>query len=106
MAILDEKYVFHIPLSKYENGRLIELEIDDILDELLSEFESFNITRIESHYKSRSYDELLITVFTSKKITWNHIHGLVFEKQWGIVPGSYAYEYNGKTLYWKYEVNN
>lgn len=67
MAILDEKYVFHIPLSKYENGRLIELEIDDILDELLSEFESFNITRIESHYKSRSYDELLITVFTSKK---------------------------------------
>ena len=70
MTVLTEKYVFHIPLYKYLDDGLVAIEIDDVLDELISEFsengfENFYMTKAKAHYKSRCFDELLITVFTS-----------------------------------------
>ena len=35
MDKLDEKYVFHIPFFKYENEKLIPLDIENIVDDLL-----------------------------------------------------------------------
>ncbi len=68
MIELDKKYVFHIPLYKYENDDLVLLEIDDVLDDLMirlgeNDFNSLYITKVESHYKSRYFDEILLTLF-------------------------------------------
>ena len=64
---MDKKYVFHIPLHKFEDGELVLLEIDDLLDDLISQLdcEGMYFTRCKSVYKSRRYDELLLTVFAS-----------------------------------------
>lgn len=72
MLILDEKYVFHIPLYKYVDNKLIVLDIEDILDNLTEQldnegYESLYITKVKSYYKSRCFDELLITLFISQK---------------------------------------
>ena len=65
---LDCRYVLHIPLSKWENGEIVPLDVDEQVTELTSRlevngFDSFYLTRVKSHYKSRIYDELLITIF-------------------------------------------
>ena len=65
---LDCRYVLHIPLSKWENGEIKSLSIDDAIAELISileveGFDSFYVTKVESYYKSRKYDELLVTIF-------------------------------------------
>ena len=65
---LDCRYVLHIPLSKWENGKLKALDVDGEIAELISlleveGFDSFYVTKVESYYKSRKYDELLITIF-------------------------------------------
>ena len=65
---LDCKYVLHIPLSMWENGKLKALDVDGQINELISclelkGFDGFYVTKVESHYKSRKYDELLITIF-------------------------------------------
>ena len=70
MIELEEKYVFHIPLYKCAGDELAEIEADGILDELVDElsqngFDSLYMTKVESIYKSRRFDELLITVFAS-----------------------------------------
>ena len=70
MIELTEKYVFHIPLYKYVDDELVAIEIDNLLDDLISDlsengFENFYMTKAKAHYKSRCFDELLITVFTS-----------------------------------------
>lgn len=70
MLELTEKYVFHIPLYKYVEDELVSIEIDDILDELISDlsengFENFYLTKAKAHYKSRCFNELLLTIFTS-----------------------------------------
>ena len=71
MIELTEKYVFHIPLYKCMDGELVLIELDDLLDELFDEFtkngfKSWYVTKVESFYKSVTYDEVLITIFTSK----------------------------------------
>lgn len=68
---LDSKYVFHIPLYKYEDNRLTPLEIDDILCELFDEFhkkgfEGMYVSKVKSRYKGRDYSELLVTLFTTE----------------------------------------
>ena len=66
MIVLEKKYVFHIPLYKYLNGNLEELDVDtdDLLVKLSeSGFDALYITKTKGYYKSRSYDELLITLF-------------------------------------------
>ena len=65
---LDCRYVLHIPLSKWENGKIKSLMVDDVIAELISlleaeGFDSFYVTKVESYYKSRKYDELLVTIF-------------------------------------------
>lgn len=69
MMILDRKYVLHIPLCRFSDGGLMPIEIDGILDDLISRLdsESFYMTKVKSCYKSRVFDELLITVFASQK---------------------------------------
>lgn len=70
MTELSEKFVLHIPLYKYVDDGLVPIEIDNLLDDLISDlsengFENFYITKVKAHYKSRCFDELLLTVFTS-----------------------------------------
>jgi len=72
MLRLDNKYVFHIPLYKYEDNKLIRLDIDGILANLMEQlnnegYESLYITEVKSYFKSRSFDELLVTLFISQK---------------------------------------
>ena len=69
MIELTEKYVLHIPLSKCEDDMVVDLNMDEILEDLISQldmkgFDSFYITKVQSHYKSRIFDEVLITIFT------------------------------------------
>lgn len=71
MIELTEKYVFHIPLYKCVDGELVLIDLDDLLDELFGEFtkngfKSWYMTKVKSFYKSVTYDEILITIFTSK----------------------------------------
>ena len=67
MKELDKKYVFHIPLYKFEDDELIKLEIDDDLDDLMAllKSDSLYITKVRSFYKSRCFDELLVSLFVS-----------------------------------------
>ena len=65
---LDCRYVLHIPLSKWENGEIVPLDMDGEIDELISHlevqgFDGFYVTKVKSYYKSRRYDELLLTIF-------------------------------------------
>lgn len=67
---LNEKYVLHIPLYKFTEKELILIEIEDILEDLISRlaengYENLYIVEAEGYYKSRRYTEKLITIFTS-----------------------------------------
>ena len=68
MLELSRKYVFHIPLYRFEDDGLVPIAIDPLLDDLIGEFarrgfEGFYFTKAKAHYKSRCFDELLLTVF-------------------------------------------
>lgn len=68
--MLEKKYVFHIPIFKYINGELVEIGIDGVLDDLIGlfaeqGFDSLYITNVKSIYKSRIFDELTLTLFSS-----------------------------------------
>ena len=68
--VLNRKYVFHIPLCKCENDELAPIDIGGLLDDLISEFsrkgfEGFYITKSKAYYKSRRFDELLLTMFAA-----------------------------------------
>ena len=70
MTVLNRKFVFHIPLYKHVSGNLVQIDIDDILEELMMEFnengfDSFYITRIDSYYKARCFEEMRITIFSN-----------------------------------------
>ncbi|WP_407422329.1 hypothetical protein [Methanobrevibacter sp.] len=70
MIELEKKYVFHIPLFRHDDGKLTEIDIDGPLDDLIARFDengfdSLYATRARSHYKSRCFDELLLTLFVS-----------------------------------------
>lgn len=70
MIRLNQKFSFHIPLYKHVSGELVSIEIDDMLEELIAEFgdngfEGLYITKINSYYKTRQFDELLITIFSN-----------------------------------------
>lgn len=111
MLILDNKYVFHIPLYKYADNKLIKLNIDDIVanlaDQLNKEgYESLYITKVKSHYKSRSFDEILITIFISQKRVSDNKQELpdkIFKKWFKqnnhiLQQESYAYEHNNSMI--------
>lgn len=67
MKELDKKYVFHIPLYRFEDDELIKLEIGDALDDLIAQLncDGLYITKVRSFYKSRCFDELLVSLFVS-----------------------------------------
>ena len=103
--ILEEKYIFHIPLFKYENDKIISIDMDNILNELICEFaekgfENLYIIKARGHYKSRSYDELLITIYTSKNENQT-LPNEIFEKWFKnnnniLKQESFGYEYNNR----------
>ena len=70
MIELGEKYVFHIPMYRYADDELVPIELDDLLDDLVLKlgydgFDSMYVTKAKSFYKSRCFDELLLTIFSS-----------------------------------------
>ena len=78
MLILKNKHVLHIPLSRFVNGELKMLDIDDLLEELFRKLEEngiegFYITHATGFYRSRKYPELLITVYSNEKETVEEI---------------------------------
>ncbi len=111
MLELDNKYVFHIPLYKYVDTSLIRLDIDSILDILVDElnkggYGSLYIIKVKSYYKSRSFDELLVTLFVSQKSVleskrelpdiifkrWFKQHNTILQQE------AYAYEHNNSMI--------
>lgn len=70
MIELNCRYVFHVPLYRCAGGKLVRIEIDALLDELIGElndggFEDFYFTEAKAHYKKRCFDEVLITIFSA-----------------------------------------
>ena len=102
MIELDKRYVFHIPLSKCCEGELVRLDLRDVLDELITHFhqhgfDSLYMSEVKSFYKSREYEELLITLFTS----CDDFPEVIFKDWFGksnsvLGQEAFAYECNGK----------
>lgn len=83
-----DKFVFHIPLYKYVNGELIAIDIDDVLNDLFDDFKnnghgSAYFTNVKSLYKSKIFDEVLITIFTSSEAISKKTPENIF-KEWFI----------------------
>lgn len=99
MTRLEKKYVLHIPLTKYVDGELFEIDLDDIFDELICDlnregFDGFYITHVESHYKSRIYDEKLITIFTCGNSVEGRFRQWFFKNNDILCQEAFAYELN------------
>lgn len=101
MQELDKRYVFHIPLFKFEDEELIELPIDDYLDDLIDQLGSngLYITKVKSYYKSRCFDELLLTLFVKSDENpedifkdWFASHNDIFKQE------SFAFECRNRML--------
>ena len=70
--ILDTKYVLHIPTHKFEDEKVTRINMKKCIGDLESRlnqsgYHSFYKTEVEGHYKSRIFDEVLITIFTSSE---------------------------------------
>lgn len=68
MKEFSRKYVFHIPLCEYSGEELVLIDIDEILEDLIGRFnengfDGLYVSKVEGHYKSRRFDELLLTLF-------------------------------------------
>ncbi len=98
--ILEEKFVLHIPLYRHVDGNLESLEIDMLLDGLIERLdcESFYISRVVSYYKSRSYDEMLITIFADDDEVgevfkrWFRLNNHILGQE------SFSYEHNDRMI--------
>lgn len=105
MTTLNNRYVLHIPTFKYvntEDKTIIGEEYIKILTDKLTEYgyTSFYITQAQGQYKTRKYDEILITVYASDNRDaklpdtifgeWFRKHNHIFEQE------SFAYEHNNK----------
>lgn len=99
MKELKQKYVLHIPNCKFQNNELVSIDIENLLDELIgllnqNGHNSFYIQKSESHYKFRSYEETLITVFADTDEI-EEIFSEWFEKNNHILQQeAYAFERN------------
>lgn len=95
MQELDKKYVFHIPLYKFENGQLVRLSIDGLIDDLIGRLDQngLYVTKVKSHYKSRCFDELLLTLFVESDQNPEEIFVEWFKKNNAILKQeSFAFE--------------
>lgn len=112
--ILDEKYVLHIPLSKYVNGELAAIEIDDLVDELISRlsengYENLYILKARGYYSSRCFDEILITIYLSPDenhllpdeifLNWFETYNDILQQE------AVGYEHNGRMFVEKISKN-
>ncbi len=89
---LNRKYVLHIPLYKCIDEGLVPIDIDGLLDELISDlsesgYENFYFLKAKAHYKSRCFDELLLTIFTDSDLPVE-----IFEKWFKRNTGTLAQE--------------
>lgn len=101
MLEFEEKIVLHIPLSKYKNNQLVELDIEEALDELIRDLnvKSFYKTNVESHYHNRSYPELLITIFANDSAEITEVFKKwIFKNSDLLEQESYAIEVNNKLI--------
>ena len=101
---LDCRYVLHIPLSRWENGKIMPLDMDEPISELMElledkGFDSFYVTKVEGHYKSRKYDELLVTIFADDDDSPIAIFRQWFSKNNGkLRQEAFAYEFNNRMI--------
>ena len=70
MKVLDQKYVLHIPVHKYEDKKLTRTNIEEPLEKLIQQlhdngYTSFYKTKVTGYYKNREFEEILFTIFTS-----------------------------------------
>ena len=103
MIELDDKYVFHIPLYRCEDNELILIEMDDILDDLINQFhqngfEGMYITQVKSYYRTRLYDEILITIFASGKSPVEIFEGWFRKNNDVLLQESFAYETENRLI--------
>ncbi len=112
MLELEDKYVFHIPMHKFENERVTRINMEKVIDDLIrilneSGYDSFYSTKVTGHYKDRSFDEVLITVFSSSSSN-RHSPDVLFSKWFKDNNGelrqeAFAYEYNNRVYIEKLE---
>ena len=98
MLVLDRKYVFHLPLYRFEDGDLVKIDcgvVRDLIDSL--DQHSLYITKVRSHYRNRSYDELLLTLFTSGDDKPEEVFRRWFRQNNDVLgQESFAFELDGK----------
>ncbi|WP_323735906.1 hypothetical protein PXD04_08425 [Methanosphaera sp. ISO3-F5] len=105
MITLNQKYVLHIPCYKYQDGKLISLKNENIIDKLIKQlntegYNSFYITEVKGHYKTRIFNEILITIFTNQEENtpekifreWYKENNNILQQE------SYAYEHGTKMI--------
>ena len=104
--ILDTKYVLHIPCHKFENEMVTRINMEKCIGDLESKldqsgYHSFYKTQVEGHYKSRKFDEVLITIFTSNisELQPDKIfRKWIKENNDELKQESYAYEKNNELI--------
>ena len=109
MIKLNDKYVFHLPLYKFVNDELITIDfniISDLMDSFSENgYENAYVMKVKGYYKSRAFDELLITIFTSSEV--NNLKPDSIFKEWFIKNNNileqdaFAYEFNGEMFIFK-----
>lgn len=112
MIKLEEKYVLHIPSHKYVNGELIYITTQEHMDELIKRlnregYTSFYALRTDAYYKTRKFDQILITIYTSKNQERKSPDTIFKEwfKQYNHIlkQEAFAYEYNDSLIVEKIE---
>lgn len=104
MLQLDEKYVLHIPCYKYEDDKLVSLKDENLIDNLIEEleingFHSLYMTDVKGYYKKRCFDEILVTIFSSKDKRPDQIFRKWFKDNNNVLKQeSFAYEHNSSLI--------
>ena len=102
---LTEKFVFHIPLFRYVDEELLPINnINSIIDELIEKFNENNykslyLMNVKGFYKSRCFDEILITMYISSSNENRTPPDELFRKWFKenndkLKQESFAFEYN------------
>ncbi len=99
MKKLNRRYVLHIPLYKNIGENLEKIEMDEILAELIERLDekahdSFYVTNVESHYKKRTFDEMLLTVFSDSEDIEEIFRRWFVENNHILCQEAYAFEHN------------
>lgn len=98
MIKLDKKYVFHIPKYKIWKLKINSCPHRRYNKEFITKlnengYTSAYLTEAKSYYKNRTYDEILITLFTSSKNNPEKIFRKFFTENNSILKQeAFAYE--------------